>query len=756
MTAKTTEQLLQDLISLQKSNARNSASTTSTADTGAFGQAMGMATKAFNPLTAMVGKAKEGFEFLQDAVKPSLDTFRTLSKTGASFSNDIVGMTVASKNMRLELDEFADIMKNNAANFTGLGGSVTRGAEQFAKLSKGLMESPFIDTLRQAGYNNKELNDVLALQVGFMRTSMADGKERDQEAIDSAQKLATEMDLMAKLTGKSREEQMENMKKAQADMQVEAKMRLIGIKEGPDAEAKARKLYAEQYNEAQLRGQGQVFKETFALGQVVSKEAATQVALSGKEGIETQRAARATQKGEEDEARAASKAARVEAIKNGQDVARLNLALTGDMTTAGKAVTDSMTANRGLNDSIVALRKENDAQVASGKARKMTDEELDTEAKKRAAAAAQGTDAEGKKVSGATDAMINLGSRAKDVTAALTDSLLTPLNKQIGPGLSIFTDTYLRGTVQATGKSVSQTVRDTATRGREEAIQDENQGTGPLTGKKRKIGDIGGRQPDAYLGESALKNVAYGTQQLTGAAATGIEETNKLGNAPKKRQTGSIGETGQLIENFGLGTPVILHGREAVMTEPQIMNMAKGFQIDGMKNQAQNYEKSIGMNIDKMKKDIISFSTSSKSSSSTASTSTNTDTNKVKSGMSSTAGVNEIDRKSLKFDQFGMPISQDIKYKTNQITDDVKKKEEEKKAISAAPAPATAPAAPAEKKSDAPKPAATTSKESSLSDVVASLNQLNSKVSQLIDVQKDVGQRQIKAVKANSKDVYNQ
>lgn len=784
---KTTEELLQELIVLQKANAGKNvsapAATTAASSPGAtaFEAATGVASKAMEGVTGVLGKAKEGFDFLQAAVQPSLDTFKTLSKTGASFSNDIVGMTVASKNMRLELDEFADIMKNNAANFTGLGGNVTRGAEQFAKLSKGLMESPFIDTLRQAGYTNKELNDVLALQIGFMRTSMADGKERDQEAIDSAQKLATEMDLMAKLTGKSREEQMENMKKAQADMQVEAKFRLIGAKEGPEAEAKARKLYAEQYNEAQLRGQGQVFKETFALGQVVSKEAATQVALTGKEARETQRAALATQKGEEEEARAASKAAQLEAIRNGQDVSKLQLALTGDMTTAGKVFTEQMANNRGLFDSFTALKKENEEQARQGKARKLSDEELMTEAKKRAADAAAGRDAEGKQVNGATAAMINLGSRAKDVTAALTDSLLTPLNKQIGPGLYDFTQTYLSSRVAGTGKSVSQSIRDSAAEGREQAGKEEK-------GAKRGVGDVGTKEEDRYFGESTVKEAARNVQKIVNVAEEGINKAVQAGNVPKRRQTGSIGETGNLIEDFGAGTLAMLHGKEAVLTEDQLKNLAKGANIEGMKNQAQAFQQSASLNVDKIKKDLVTFSSTStkkevladfqkmsgmmpsvdtKIRATTQETAKSLDEQKkavISAGLPKTPvtePLKQIDRKSLKFDQYGMPITQDIKYKADEIVQTAQKKEAEAKAttpnvedMKKGIAAGGVTPKPEEKKPDTTKTAVTTGKESTLNDVVVALNQLNTKMNSLIDVQKDIGNKQIKATKANSNDVY--
>jgi hypothetical protein len=39
---------------------------------------------------------------------------------------------------------------------------------------------------------------------------------------------------------------------------------------------------------------------------------------------------------------------------------------------------------------------------------------------------------------------------------------------------------------------------------------------------------------------------------------------------PLKRQDGSLGATGKPIEDFGKGTPAILHGREGVITESQL------------------------------------------------------------------------------------------------------------------------------------------------------------------------------------------
>jgi D-alanyl-D-alanine carboxypeptidase len=64
------------------------------------------------------------------------------------------------------------------------------------------------------------------------------------------------------------------------------------------------------------------------------------------------------------------------------------------------------------------------------------------------------------------------------------------------------------------------------------------------------------------------------------------QEMEALGQKPEEmgsfwknlfggRSEGSLGATGKLIEDFGSGTPMMLHGREGVITEQQLTNLAK-------------------------------------------------------------------------------------------------------------------------------------------------------------------------------------
>ena len=136
------------------------------------------------------------------------------------------------------------------------------------------------DGLRRMGYTTKDINEVIAMQGITLRGKFKDDQEMASIAAENANKLAVEMDGVAKLTGKSRQEQAEMMKKQQADMQFEAAIRLktqgMSAEEAAKFEANAR----QQLKDATILGQGQMFKEIFATGQIMTKEAATQAALN--------------------------------------------------------------------------------------------------------------------------------------------------------------------------------------------------------------------------------------------------------------------------------------------------------------------------------------------------------------------------------------------------------------------------------------------------------------------------------------------
>ena len=437
----------------------NSGGTTSGEGIGAtaLGAAAGKAASAFNPLTAAlgvgadaVGALKTAYDTVEGTITKSLGTWRNLSDSGASFSNDIVGMSAAASGSRLTLDEFADVIKKNSGNFNGLGGNAAKGAEQFARLSKEMADSGVNDDLRRLGMTSKDINDVLALQVGMQQSINMDDAAQRKKAIESAVKLAGEMDLMAKLTGVSRKEQEEIMKKAQADMQAEAKLRLITMGKGEEEAAAIRNNYYAQQKEAELRGQGQMFKEVFATGTIQSEAAASQVAVSGREAQMTIAAARASQVGDSKAATEYANQARIENSANQRDVNKLQLATLGETSAAGKSQMESMTKGQAYYkaEQAVSLQLEREGKlknIGDDEKRKLIQDELIAQAKKQQT----NENADGTKKAGSesTDALLKVGRAAGDVESAFMNKIVVPLNEKIGPALNSVANVVIPGKV---------------------------------------------------------------------------------------------------------------------------------------------------------------------------------------------------------------------------------------------------------------------------------------------------------------------
>ena len=339
----------------QQTTAAPSASALDTSSAEKFGQSLKKATS-------------DGVDGFGNAVKNSTGTLGELSKRGQNFSNDLVGMNTAAAHSRVGLNDFAGVVAENGKGLAGLGGSVTRGAEAFGKLSKGFFDSRMADELQQMGYSAKDLNQVLAIQASTQRSTLGNDATSRKASYESAASLAKEMDLISKLTGKNREEQMEEAKKRAADGQVEAKLRLIGIEQGADAEKAARANFQEQFAKAEARGQGQMAKELFATGTVTSQEAATQFALTGEAAQKLAQQMDHLGKGNIEAANAASKEADAANAKNQRDPTLLRLATLGSAAgDAGMIMKKNVEDNMALHDSVVAYAKANGIALNSVK-----------------------------------------------------------------------------------------------------------------------------------------------------------------------------------------------------------------------------------------------------------------------------------------------------------------------------------------------------------------------------------------------------
>ena len=527
-------------------------------------------------------------------VEDSTGAFNKLSQTGNSFNNDIIGMKVAAANTRMSFDDFAGMMtKNNGEvgkSFAGLGGSVAKGGQAFTEFSKTFFDSGVAENLRQMGYTSKDLNEVLANQIGFQKSTTDTSVAGQVRTAQAAADLANEMDLIAKQTGKTRKEQEAALEKAKADGQIEAKMRLIGLTQGAEAEKTAREGFAKQLAQAEAMGTGQVFKEMFATGTVRSQEAAMQMGLLGEAARGTAESAKALSKGNIEASQASMETAKVGNLANQKNVALLNITASG----VGPAA-DVMKKNIEANDAAyhgaaktakaMGIAMEETTKVLQGQKKAIQDEQQARH--------------------GATAAMITVQGRLQDAAAAVANKVVAPLNKgEINKAGLQFSESASQGV------KAGDNAKDTA--GAYKTALENQAKMGGATqapaSAREKI--------EALATQMGVDKAVQATDKVVGGALQGVgsvalKATNFIGDAMKvynmnqqaipTRDEGTLGKTGQPFE------PADFIGKvakgEMVLTPDQAQKFMMGAKTDGMANAVQEMAKSMP----KMKPDAGSF-----------------------------------------------------------------------------------------------------------------------------------------------------
>ena len=512
-------------------------------------------------------------------VEDSAGAFNKLSETGNSFNNDIIGMKVAAANTRMSFDDFAGMMtKNNGEvgkSFAGLGGSVAKGGQAFTEFSKTFFDSGVAENLRQMGYTSKDLNEVLATQIGFQKSTTDTSVAGQIKTAAAAADLANEMDLIAKQTGKTRKEQEAGLEKAKADGQIEAKMRLIGLTQGAEAEKEARAGFAKQLAQAQAMGTDQVFKEMFATGTVRSQEAAMQMGLLGQAARETANSAKELSKGNVEASQSAMNSAKEGNLANQSNKALLQITAAG----VGPAA-DVMKKNIETNDA--AYQGASKTAKAMGLA--MDDVTKVLGAQKKAIQDEQ------QARHGATSAMIAVQSRLQDATAAVANKVVKPLNEG-----EINTAGLKVANQLSTGVGAGDTTKKTAEQ-YETALRNQQQMGGKNNapvGAREKI-EATASKLGVDKAVQTVDKVAGGA--LQGAGSTALKAANFVGDAMKvyqinkdkleTRDEGTLGKTGSAVE------PQDFIGKvakgEMVLTPDQAKKFMEGAKTEGIADAVKN------------------------------------------------------------------------------------------------------------------------------------------------------------------------
>lgn len=159
----------------------------------------------------------KSFSAFAHFVDDNVDSLRELSAVGANFNNSIFDMRSAAASSAMSFSDFAELVKSNSATFARLGGSVSSGARAFGDFSKNVRTSRVGKELMGMGFTISSINEGLTTYLDMQLQSGRSINLRDRSLIKSSEDYLFQLDQLARLTGKQRDQLASEMAQLQQD-----------------------------------------------------------------------------------------------------------------------------------------------------------------------------------------------------------------------------------------------------------------------------------------------------------------------------------------------------------------------------------------------------------------------------------------------------------------------------------------------------------------------------------------------------------
>lgn len=538
--------------------------------------------------TDILGKIKQGGESLYETTGKTLDSWRRASDIGISFNNDALGLRASVGQTRLSVDEWESVIRKGQYGLTALAGGMTESTKVFNKLSRDFSDNTAADQLRMMGWTEKEYNEVLALNMTRRTAFNIKDEQARIAAIESTAELAKEMDAVAKLTGKSRQDMMREQEERNRDVRLQAAIDTEIARGG----TKARESFNMMAQEMSATGVEKIGRSLYA-GRGLTSQEQYQMAALGNAGTELKSAIEAVKaadkSGIESERVAAQKQfnsaiAAVSERARSEDFRYILQYIDGPLGEAAVGIKEKST---NFDLTMEAIKKEYEA-----KGKTASPEEIRAEAVRRAQNEMAGKDAENRKISGSnlTEVAVKLGARLKDTEAGLF-KIVGAAGEAAGKWEAVgkAASKLVNVAPNAEGKMVSSMERGGLLPEELTKITSSLE-KGTLSADLPNIIVTSGKQAVAE-GMSLVKDFSVDIAKVMGTSAKDFFEgifgkpaapatpsATPASPAIPGRAEGSFGTVGKWIEDWGKETTVKLHGKEGVITEKQFDNLFGAFQ----------------------------------------------------------------------------------------------------------------------------------------------------------------------------------
>lgn len=449
-------------------------------------------------------------------------------KYGINMNNNMGLYIQGLGDARIGMAEWNQMLKQNAGSVQNLALGQDRSALAYLGLSKKLQETDIVAAMQRVGFETEEWTKVLNLSTVNRKNLDMSSASAQRSVVDTAVRMGVEFDNIAKLTGKSVAAQQKDMEQQLSKVEVQAKM-LAMSKEEQEAFLTT---------QATLNKFGPAFQNVY-----------TELATGG---IRTESGNLTA------------------SIMNPQILA---------------AMTELVEINKNPNSPGNKERADQlQAQIAELKARENTDKDRLNQIAVMATAGGKQGEEMARQFQG--DKTRDMDQQVQIRRLEMQEKLGRPVTfeevkniileeqrknrESLRPGAVVGGGTEgAAGAVAQTVYTADRTIKD-ASAGLGRGFNDLNTETGKLVKNMSNLNTLlQPRKAEAFDKEAIIKSLK---SELGFTGRTLTPETTPAMKPLKPedgRADGSFGAVGKFMEDFGAGTPMMLHGKEGVITEKQ-------------------------------------------------------------------------------------------------------------------------------------------------------------------------------------------
>jgi len=184
------------------------------------------------------------FQAIVKLNEDNYEAYKVISKVGIGLAGSLGEVRHSALQAGLSLQEYPEVLTKAADAIALLGATADDGFKQFKKLNSGLVNGKLSNELLGLGYSFKDINELTASYIrinGGLTQSQIKNTAETQKSIANYGK---ELDVLARLTGKSREQLQKEQEERANDVNFEAYLNGLDADERDKANA-AMRLAAE-------------------------------------------------------------------------------------------------------------------------------------------------------------------------------------------------------------------------------------------------------------------------------------------------------------------------------------------------------------------------------------------------------------------------------------------------------------------------------------------------------------------------------